>query len=66
MHKQAVVFEGQEVAIAVPIDSRLRFIAVRFDVIDLDNRLFDTVTDIKGAIAEHVAANISRRLARSN
>ncbi|MGO8529945.1 hypothetical protein ACC756_06210 [Rhizobium ruizarguesonis] len=43
MQKQAVVFNGQEVGIAVPVENRLKFIAVRFNVIDLDNRLFDTV-----------------------
>ncbi len=55
MQKQAVVFGGQEVGIAVPVESRLRFIAVRFNVIDLDNRLFDTVTDIRRAIIEHLS-----------
>ncbi|EJZ23206.1 hypothetical protein RCCGEPOP_00837 [Rhizobium sp. Pop5] len=45
MQRQAVVFNGQEVGIAVPAENRLKFIAVRFNVIDLDNRLFDTVTE---------------------
>ena len=55
MQKQAVVFNGQEVGIAVPVESRLKFIAVRFSVIDLDNRLFDTVTEIRRAIVAHLA-----------
>ncbi|MDM9620494.1 hypothetical protein A6U87_09135 [Rhizobium sp. AC44/96] len=66
MRKQAVIFNGQEVGIAVPVDNRLRFIAVRFHVIDLDNRVFDTVTDIRRAIAEHITATTSGRLVLSN
>ncbi|NKM57991.1 hypothetical protein CO662_33620 [Rhizobium anhuiense] len=57
MQKQAVVFNGQEVGIAVPVENRLKFIAVRFNVIDLDNRLFDTVTEIRRAITEHLASS---------
>ncbi|MDP9812408.1 hypothetical protein J2W42_005278 [Rhizobium tibeticum] len=56
MQRQTVVFNGQEVGIAVPFDNRLKFIAVRFHVIDLDNKLFDTVTDIRRAITDHLAA----------
>ncbi|MFS8111791.1 hypothetical protein QD460_08715 [Rhizobium jaguaris] len=56
MKKQAVVFNGEEVGIAVPVGNRLKFIAVRFHVIDLDDRLFDTVTDIRRAITQHLAS----------
>lgn len=65
MQKQAVIFNGQEVGIAVPAESRLRFIAVRFNVIDLDNRLFDTVAEIRRAISEHLA-NDGRRAIKSH
>ncbi|WP_064696936.1 hypothetical protein [Rhizobium aegyptiacum] len=57
MQKQAVVFNGQEVGIAVPVENRLKFIAVRFNVIDLDNRLFDMVIEIRRAIKEHLASS---------
>ncbi|MBX4904707.1 hypothetical protein [Rhizobium bangladeshense] len=57
MQKQAVVFNGQEVGIAVPVENRLKFIAVRFNVIDLDNRLFNTVIEIRRAITEHLASS---------
>lgn len=63
MQKQAIVFNGQEVGIAVPVDNRLRFIAVRFNVIDLDNRLFDTAADIRRAIVEHLANEDRRAIA---
>ncbi|QSY98283.1 hypothetical protein J2J97_29755 (plasmid) [Rhizobium bangladeshense] len=57
MQKQAVVFNGQEVGIVVPVENRLKFIAVRFNVIDLDNRLFNTVIEIRRAITEHLASS---------
>lgn len=57
MQKQAVVFNGQEFGIAVPVENRLKFIAVRFNVIDLDNRLFDTVIEIRRAITEHLTSS---------
>lgn len=61
MQRQAVVFNGQEVGIVVPEENRLRFIAVRFHVIDLDNKVFDTLADIRRAISEHVVtANANR------
>jgi len=62
MQKQAVVFNGQEVGIAVPVENRLKFIAVRFNVIDLDNKLFDTVTEIRRAITEHLASDGRRAI----
>ncbi len=65
MQRQAIVFNGQEVGIAVPVNDRLKFIAVRFYVIGLDNRLFDTVTDIRRAITEHLAASTDQKSAAS-
>jgi hypothetical protein len=63
MQRQAVVFNGQEVGIVLPEENRLRFVAVRFHVIDLDNKVFDTLTDIRRAISEHLAANARRHAA---
>lgn len=63
MQRQAVVFNGQEVGIVVPEESRLRFVAVRFHVIALDNRVFDTLTDVRRAISEHLAADVSQHAA---
>ena len=61
MQRQAVVFNGQEVGIAVPVNNRLKFIAVRFQVIDLDNEVFDTVTEIRRAIRDHLASRAETR-----
>jgi hypothetical protein len=60
MQRQAVVFNGQEVGIVVAEESRLRFVAVRFHVIALDNMVFDSLTDIRRAISQHLAANVSQ------
>lgn len=54
MQKQTVIFNGEEVGIAIAVGERLKFIAVRFHVIDLDNMLFDTLTDIRRALIEHL------------
>ncbi len=65
MQKQAVIYNG-EVGIAIPVDNRLRFIAVRFHVIDLDNLLFDTMPEIRRAIAYHLAATARGTLVLAN
>jgi len=55
MQKQAVVFNGQEVGIAVPAEGGMKFIAVRFHVIDLDNKIFDNIPELRRAITSHLA-----------
>jgi len=60
MSKQTVIFDGQEVGIAVPLDGRMKFIAVKFNVIDLDNEIFNSVGDIRRAIAEHIASKAGK------
>ncbi|SMC82948.1 hypothetical protein [Rhizobium sp. RU36D] len=54
MQRQTVEFGGIPVGIVVPQNDKLRFIAVKFHVIDLDNRLFASVTELKRAIGEHL------------
>ncbi|EPE96193.1 hypothetical protein RGCCGE502_21485 [Rhizobium grahamii CCGE 502] len=60
MKKQAVIYNGLEVGIAVPVDDRMKFIAVKFNVIDLDNGIFNSVGDIRLAIAEHIASEAGK------
>ena len=60
MSKQVVIFDGQELGIAVPLDGGMKFIAVRFNVIDLDNEIFNSVGDIRRAIAEHIASKAGK------
>lgn len=54
MHRQTVEHGGIPVGIAVPQNGKLRFIAVKFHVIDLDNRLFGNIAELKRAISTHL------------
>ena len=44
----------------MPLDDRMKFIAVKFNVIDLDNGIFNSVGDIRLAIAEHIASEAGK------
>lgn len=54
MQRHVIEYDGIPVGIAVPQEERLRFIAVKFHVIDLDNSLHASVGDIKAAIRAHL------------
>ncbi|NTA13883.1 MULTISPECIES: hypothetical protein [Agrobacterium] len=54
MQRQTIEYQGLPVGIAVPSDNKLRFIAVKFHVIDLDNRQFASVAELKSAIQAHL------------
>lgn len=54
MQRQVIEHGGLPVGIAIPDEGKLRFIAVKFPVIDLDNKRFRSVTEIKAAIREHL------------
>jgi hypothetical protein len=51
MEKQVIEYAGEPVGIAVPENGRLKFIAVKFHVMDLDNRVYPSVRDVEMAIA---------------
>ena len=55
MQKQVIEFAGEPVGIVVPDQNRLKFIAVKFHVIDLDEQRFDTPDDVRVAISQLVA-----------
>ena len=55
MQKQVIEYAGIPVGIAVPNNDRLRFIAVKYHVIDMDNRIFSSVGELKAAIRDHLA-----------
>ncbi|BCH67587.1 hypothetical protein RvVAT039_pl04200 (plasmid) [Agrobacterium vitis] len=58
MSKQVIEYQGIPVGIAVPHSSNLlRFIAVKFHVIDLDDRVYPSVSDLQAAIRMHVNAS---------
>lgn len=50
MQKQVIEFAGEPVGIVVPDDNRLKFIAVKFHVHDLDEQRFDSADDVRVAI----------------
>lgn len=55
MQKQVVEYQGVPVGIVIPDQNRLRFIAVKYHVIDLDNRHFQSVQDVQRAIRAHLS-----------
>jgi hypothetical protein len=59
MQKQVIEYGGLPVGIAIPDNGQLRFIAVKFHVIDLDNTRFTTVGELKSAIGRHLQAEQS-------
>ena len=50
MQKQVIEFAGEPVGIVVPDNNRLKFIAVKFHVHDLDEQRFDSAEDVRIAI----------------
>lgn len=50
MEKQVVEYAGVPVGIVVPDAGRLRFIAVKFHVYDLNDRYFSSPSDVVQAI----------------
>ena len=62
MQKQVIEFGGEPVGIVIPDEDRLKFIAVKFHVIDLDEQRFDTPDQVRLAIRDLVR---SRNLAPS-
>lgn len=57
MEKQVIEYAGQPVGIAVPEDGKLKFVAVKYAVMDLDNRFYPSVVEVKRAIHLHVGRN---------
>lgn len=52
MQRQVVEYAGVPVGILIPDADRMKFIAVKFHVHDLDERHFDSAKDVKDAIRE--------------
>ncbi len=63
MHKQVIEFAGEPVGIVIPDENRLKFIAVKFHVIDLDEQRFDSADDVRLAIRKLVASRNSAPVA---
>lgn len=50
MEKQVIEYAGEPVGIAVPEDGQLKFIAVKYHVMDLDEQVFESTEDVNAAI----------------
>jgi hypothetical protein len=50
MTKQVIEYAGQPVGIAVPENGNLKFIAVKFHVMELDNQVYPSVAAVQHAI----------------
>ena len=56
MQKQVIEYGGEPVGIVVPDEDRLKFIAVKFHVIDLDEHRFTSADEVRLAIRDLVRA----------
>ena len=52
MQKQVIEYHGEPVGIVVPGAGRLKFIAVKFHVIDLDEQRFGSADEVQVAIRD--------------
>jgi len=55
MEKQVIVYGGVPVGITVAENGRLKFIAVKYPVIDLDGSYYSTIAELRAAIHSHLA-----------
>ena len=54
MKKQVIEYAGVPVGIVIPDEDRLKFIAVKFHVIDLDEQRFNSADEVRLAIRDLV------------
>ncbi len=59
MQKQVIDYAGLPVGIVVPDGDALKFIAVKYHVIDLDGRRFKSAGEVRMAIRDHLAGDSS-------
>ena len=50
MDKQVIEYAGEPVGIAVPENGKLKFIAVKYHVMDLDEQVFPSAEEVSAAI----------------
>ncbi|MBX9457348.1 MAG: hypothetical protein KL863_15790 [Rhizobium sp.] len=57
MEKQVIEYAGEPVGIAVPENGKLKFIAVKYHVMGLDEHVFPTREEMSAAIHRLVASD---------
>lgn len=50
MKKQVIEIGGEAVGVVVPDQNRLKFVAVKYHVWDLDSKRFDSADEVRAAI----------------
>lgn len=63
MKREVVEYGGIPVGIVVPDDGMLRFIAVKFHVIELDKRRFNSLAELNIAIRNHLEDGLPAAIA---
>ncbi|WP_455272909.1 hypothetical protein [Rhizobium herbae] len=56
--KQVVEYQGIPVGVLIQRDGSLAFMAVKYDVIELDGRSFSSATEAREAVKAHVTQRV--------
>lgn len=56
--KQVVEYQGVPVGVLIPRDGSLAFMAVKYDVIELDGRRFSSAAEAREAVRIHVTQRV--------
>jgi hypothetical protein len=66
MNKQVIEFAGEAVGVVVPEAGFLKFVAVKFQVWDLDSRRFRSVDEARAAVRQLVGTGRGASTARGH
>ncbi len=61
MNKQVIEFGGEAVGVVVPDAGRLKFVAVKYHVWDLDSRHFRSADEARAAVRQLMVSQTGRR-----
>ncbi|MEK1928464.1 MAG: hypothetical protein AAAC47_01530 [Pararhizobium sp.] len=61
MNKQVIEFGGEAVGVVVPDAGRLKFVAVKYHVWDLDSRHYRSADEARAAVRSLMASQRSRQ-----
>ncbi|WP_426239289.1 hypothetical protein [Pararhizobium sp. DWP1-1-3] len=56
--KQVVEYQGIPVGVLIPRDGNLAFMAVKYNVIELDGRRFSSASEAREAVRIHVTQRV--------
>lgn len=65
MNKQVIEYGGEAVGVVVPDEHGLKFLAVKYNVWDLDAQRFRSVDEARAAIRRLFAAQATHRVSRA-